>query len=141
MAITWTRFTNAAGTGLAARSIQGTTTALTESAPSASTDGIDLTGVDSVVVSIAAPAAQTFDGVGALLAYRWHDLLAAWRPAPEFDLDMSDANGRANMDWASIGVGHKEGRLAYVPSSVGVSGGTALVISLIASYGAGAHPL
>jgi hypothetical protein len=129
MAIAWTRYTNKP------KSVFGVTTALTESAPTDPTDGIDLRGVDSIAVSIAAPNGQTFDGTGALLAYRYHDDIGAWRPMPEFDYDMSDALNRASVEWASISVNQKDGRIAYVPSGVGVSGGTVLTISIIASGG------
>jgi hypothetical protein len=135
MAITWAKFSGAG------RSCQGTTTALTESAPSASTDGIDLTGCDSLRVSVGAPNGQTFDGTGAFLAYVYSAHLAAWIRAPEYDVELSDANGLSRVAFSPLAVTHKAGRFALVPSSVGVSGGTALTINLEASYGAGALAL
>lgn len=137
MAITWTRFNGAS------HSVQGATTALTESAPSAATDGIALVGADSLRVSVGAPAAQTFTGTGTWLAYVYSPNLAAWQRAPEYDIDMADATGLSlsSMAFAPLAVTHRAGRFALIPSSIGVSGGTALTVNLEAAYGAGALPL
>lgn len=135
MAIVWTRFTGAP------RSVQGVTSALTESAPSAATDGIDLTSCDSLRISVGAPNGQTFDGTGAFLAYVYSPYLAAWIRAPEYDLDLGDASGLARVAFSPLAVTHRAGRFALVPSSVGVSSGVILTINLEASYGAGALQL
>ncbi len=132
MTISWTK--------LGTRSAQGVTTALTEAAPSGNTgDGVDLSGVDSVCVSVDAPAGQTLSGGGSLLAYRYSYALGGWKRAPEFDLDLSDATGLSlsAMTFAPREVRHKSGRVAWIPSSVTVSGGTALTITIEAAYGSG----
>lgn len=129
MSITWTK--------LGTRSVQGVTSALTESAPSGDAGaGVDLNGVDSVRVTVVAPSGQTFSGGGSILLYRRSPYLRTFDPVEGGDLDMSGADG-ATITFLPIPVLHKSGQLVAIPSGVTVSGGTSLTILLEASYGAG----
>lgn len=125
MAVTWL--------ALGARTVRATTTALTEDAPSSSAQGMALHGVKSILPVVSAPSGQTFDGTGTWRGYVYSDYVAAWVRAPMADLDMTDAADLEVVAFPAIEVGQSQGRFALVPDGIGVSGGTALTLTLIAA--------
>lgn len=133
MAITWTQ--------RGARTVQAVTTATTESAPTLSTEGVSLVAVQSVLPFVAAPDGQTFDGTGVLRGYIWSDYIGQWVRAPQSDIDMTDADGEGVVAFPAIEVGQAQGRFALIPDGIGVSGGTALTLTLIAAGSLGESAL
>jgi hypothetical protein len=100
-------------------------TTASEAAPSVITEGADIAALSGGYLVIAsADAGQTFSATpaGSLLAYLWDDTVSAWVRAPDYDLPMSVASQR-RQSWAPFGNLNPRGRIAFVPSSVGVTSG------------------
>jgi len=127
MAASWTLI---AGYQRSVQSVQ----ALTEAAPTLSTDGVLLTGVTSIVAVLTAPGGQTFTGAGSLIAYYWSDALARWVRASRADDNLSDLSGLAEGALPAWEIKAGNGRFAWIGSGIGVSGaGTTFTLTLICS--------
>jgi hypothetical protein len=96
-----------------------------EAAPAAAGDGMSMEDLDAVLVEATA-ASGTFDGSGDLLAYRQAPGASSWKPFPEANLNLADANGLSTLFLAAIPVNFPLGRLAY--RSNGANVGLTLVM-------------
>jgi hypothetical protein len=111
--------------------------ATTESAPSGSTLGVDLDSVGSVCVVLHAPVGQTFDGTGTLLGYRF--LANAWVRAPRADVDMADYAGLSDVAPPSLLTEAPVGRFIYMPSGIGLSGGSTITTDYVCTLRLGSQ--
>jgi hypothetical protein len=113
-----------------------TTQNLTGSAPTLSTDGADLTNALGFIVTVTANTGQTITG-GSLLCYYYGAVSTAggnaatkrWMRCPT-TLDFTPATGAQDApsgDFQTL-VGY--GRIQYVPSSVTVSSGTTVGVTI-----------
>jgi hypothetical protein len=103
--------------------------AQTEVAPTLATEGCNLDGVKSVQVTLRAPAGHTFTGVGSLLGYLWTG--SQWDPCHRLDILLDgDANGDSSHPFPPIPVDHPRGRIAFVPSAIGLDSGFVGAITL-----------
>lgn len=107
------------------RSVKATCTTGSESAPTAATEGALLSGVSGFAVVIEAGASQTVAG-GSLLAYVYNDVSGLWGRAPELDLSVPATATRVYA-FSGFTVTAPRGRIAYVPSGVTISSGSATV--------------
>ena len=98
------------------RVAKAVTTTGTESAPSGTTEGIALSGLSGVNVYVIASSAMTAGGT--LLAYVLDPVTAAWYRDPDLDLTVS---ALTTQTWGGWQINGGAGRLAYVPSGVGVA--------------------
>lgn len=129
-----------AGPAFAQSNLQVTTSssALTGSAPTVDTDGISINGALGFAVIVSADAAQTITG-GSLLCYYYGPVSSGagsgagvtfdWMRCPT-GFDFTPATGArraASGDYETL-VGW--GRIAFVPSSVTVSGGTTVSVTV-----------
>jgi len=127
MAATWTILP---GYQRSVQSVQ----ALTEAAPTLSTDGVLLSGVVSIVAVLTAPGGQTFTGAGTLVAYHWNDSLARWMRAPRADDTLADLSGLSEGAFPAWEIKSGNGRFAWIGGGVGVSGaGTTFTLTLLCS--------
>jgi hypothetical protein len=117
------------GAGLSASSVQATT----EAAPTLSTDGIGLVGVDAVKPVLTAPNGQTFDGTGTIKGYFYSRLLGRWVEDPRAEDTLTDLLGKNEGTLPAIPVQTQGGRFAVVCSGVGLSGGSTITVTLIAT--------
>jgi hypothetical protein len=110
------------------------TTALTGSAPSASTEGLSLNCVDGFCVVVEAPSGQTLSGAGTLQAYIWDPLLnagaGAWARMPAGDKSVTGTAARQAFAADEVLSG-RGGRVIYIPSSVTVSSGTTCTVYIL----------
>jgi hypothetical protein len=112
------------------RSIQATLAVPNEAAPSAN-DGVSVEDVLAITLT-ASLNGETFDGLGKLLAYRKTDQ-TGWRRAQRLDIEMSSVAGLDGGELESVEIINPVGRLAWVPSSVGVSGGVTMALDYVCS--------
>lgn len=98
---------------------------LSAAAPSAATDGIPLTGLKSVQITVSADSGQTLSGAGTIRVYLYDSTLGRWARCPELDMSVSTASVR-DLAFAALSMdGERSGaRAAFVPNSVTVSSGT-----------------
>ena|ERR1700686_4477323 len=113
----------AAWTSTGARSVSSTQ-ALSEAAPAASTDGLSLSDVGSVLPILHAPVGQTITG-GTLLAYLYTG--SAWVRAPRADYDLSAVIGLQDSALPSTVVDAPRGRFALIASGITLSGAGATI--------------
>jgi hypothetical protein len=99
-----------------ARGASATCTTGTESAPAAATDGLDLGSFAGFTVVIEGSGAMTAGG--SLLAYVRNPATGTWARAPDLDLTVAAIQYQA---FAGFLVTADLGRVAFVPSGVGVS--------------------
>lgn len=114
------------------RSVQSVQ-ALTEAAPASAADGIPLYGIEAVVAVLTAPNGQTFNGTGEIRAYYYSDQLGRWIRAPRADEALADLVGLSEGALPALPVISQSGKLAYACNGVGLSGGAAVTITLLAS--------
>lgn len=104
------------------------TQALSRSAPTSASEGISLDNAEGFRVSISAPATRTISG-GSLLCYFYSTALARWARCPT-SMDLTPGTGV--RDWSSADfeslVGG--GRVLYATSSVTLSAGTTVTITI-----------
>lgn len=113
---------------------------LTESAPSAASEGINLEGVGNVTLVFRAPVGQTFAGGGTITAYLLSQA-GDWVPMPSADIDMTKLNGLEVVALQERAIGHRKGRLAFRPASVTLSGaGTTFTLDYECTAVQGAQP-
>lgn len=98
------------------RGVSATCTTGTESAPAAATDGIALNGFAGFSVTI--ETGGTMTAGGQLLAYMRNASSGNWVRAPDLDLVVQ---ALANQSFGGFTVTADVGRVAYVPSGVGVA--------------------
>lgn len=98
------------------RTVIATCTTGTESAPTLATQGIELANVSGFAVH--AETAGTMTAGGVLLAYLYNPQSSVWNRAPDLDLTVQ---ALADQSFAGFQVTSYAGRLAYVPSGVGVA--------------------
>jgi hypothetical protein len=126
MASSWTQ------TGSrSARAVQQTT----EVAPTVTDKGVPLEGVDSVMPVVKAPDGQTFTGTGTLLGYVY--AAGRWVRAPRADRDLSDLAGLLEGALDAQPVISKAGYFIWIPSGVGLSGGTEITTDYVCTLGSG----
>lgn len=115
------------------RSVQ----ALTEAAPASASDGIDLSGLASVVVVVHAPVGQTFTSAGSLLGYVFSN--GVWVPHTEANIDFSYVTGLQDGALGpALPVKSPRDRFALIASGVGLSGaGTQITLELMCVLRAG----
>lgn len=102
-----------------------TETTGTGSAPSASTDGLSLTGLRTVQVCVE-PSTGSLTA-GTLQAYLWNPssgASGAWFRAPDLDLTVATAAGNC---FIGINFQASGSRIAYVPTGLGVANKTYLL--------------
>lgn len=130
MAATWTPFT---GLLRSRQSVQ----ALTEAAPTLSSEGIDLAWVDSITVILHAPVGQTFTGAGVLNGYVFSNGL--WVPDSGADVDLSYVAGKQDGKCGpGLPVTAPRGRFALIANGVALSGaGTTITIDLMCTMKTG----
>lgn len=108
--------------------------ALTETAPTLATDGVDLSSVSAIVPVLHAPGGQTFSGGGMMLGYVYVPLAnggAAWIRSPRSDYDMADASGLTDATLPAYPVLSATGRFALIPSAVTVSSGSSMTTDYV----------
>lgn len=114
--------------------------ALTGSAPTLADDGVDLSGASGYVVVLSAPASQTITGGSLLCYYRgcvaWNSagnacLTLRWMRCPS-SLDFTPGTGVLDAPSGDFSTPAGYGRIKYVPSSVTVSSGSTVTISITA---------
>lgn len=104
---------------------------LAEPAPSTGTDGVNLSGVSSIVPVVSAESGQTFNGQGQFIAYVWYAAVGSWTRAPHADLDCSNLSGLSSGTLPTLTVDSPAGILQLIPHSVGVSGGATITTSYV----------
>ena len=104
-------------------SATGTTTTGTEAAPTTATDGFGLNGLAGFTVHL--ESVPNGDGgvlnfsAGTLLGYLYNPVSGAWNRASELDLVV--AAGAPTAAYTGFTVSNPNGRVAWVPSGVGVA--------------------
>ena len=99
------------------------TTTGTEAAPTATTDGFSLDGLAGFTVHL--ESVPNGDGgvlnfsAGTLLGYLYNPVSGAWNRASELDLTV--AAGAPTAAYTGFTVSNPNGRVAWVPSGVGVA--------------------
>lgn len=97
---------------------------LSNSAPTAASEGMSLGGVRGFRVSVCAQVGQTLSGTGTLLAY-WYDSVAAlWMRNPALDWSVTATGVRCQVFPDQRVVAASAGRVFYATSALTVSGGT-----------------
>jgi hypothetical protein len=123
------------------RSAQAVCTTGSEAAPSGATAGMSLSGVRGFLVLVEAVTDGATVAGGKLLAYLYNEVTGRWLPIPDLDLTMPAA---AAQGYAFLGpspaigqpvVAGAWGRIAYVPSSMTISAGSASVKLLATGTG------
>ena len=114
MAITWTEPTNVSAKGVADTG--------TEAAPSAATDGLELS--DILGFAVHAESGSAFAG-GTLEAYLFNDATGGWNRSPDLDL-VVDAS-LSKQGFSGFEVSSPNGRIAYVPN--GIAAGLTIYIN------------
>ena len=127
---TWTGIT---GRQRSRHSVQ----ALTESAPSVPTDGVDLSACAAVIPVIRAPAGQTLTGTGAIRWYIYITALGRWVKSPRGDDDVVELAGLSEGALPALLVTSPGGRGAWVFDNLGVTGGTAPELDIFCMNRAG----
>lgn len=117
-----------------------TTQNLTGSAPTLATEGVDLTNALGYNVVVSAAAAQTITG-GSLLCYFYGPVVASvasgtaptqrWMRCPS-SLDFTPGTGVRDAPSGDFQTPVGFGRIHYVPSSVTVSSGTTVTVTITA---------
>lgn len=107
----------------------------TEAAPTDTSVGVPLEGVDSVMPVLKAPDGQTFTGTGTILAYVY--AAGRWARAPTADRDLSDLSGLPEGALEAWLVISRSGWFIWIPSAVGLSGGTTVTTDYVCSLGSG----
>lgn len=106
------------------------TSALTRASdPSAATDGVDLAGAKGFRVCVAANSGQTLSGTGSILmwVYSYEDSL--WARNTELTKAV-DLSGKRKQCWDFL-VSTGRGRVLPAASSITVSGGTTVTVSVL----------
>lgn len=99
----------------------------TRAVPSASTEGMDLTGIASFRVIVSADSTKTLDGTGNVQFWLYDGTLARWVRSPQLDYAVTPTG----VTWANVRdivsadfeVGVLGDRVVAATSSVGVSSG------------------
>ena len=101
----------------------GTCTTASESAPTLGTEGLDLsTCGKGVLITLAADSTRTLSGTGTVKIYVW-TAAGAWAEVPDLAQSVTSSSVRyQSFPGLFLAVGNR-GRIAAVPSSVGVSAG------------------
>ena len=118
--ITWS--TDTTLPALVARVAKASCTTGTETAPTLSTDGLLLTGVVAVSVTIEASAAMTANGK--LLAYSRNPITGTWARVPDLDLTVAAV---AAQTFSRLVSSPSVSSLAFVPSGIGTVTSTVYV--------------
>jgi hypothetical protein len=99
----------------------------TRAAPTADTEGMDLSGCAGFRVVVSAVTGQTLDGTGTMKAWVYSTSLARWCRNPSLDFPITasgvswtNVRDRASPDYE---VSVRYGRVLFAPSSVGTSSG------------------
>jgi hypothetical protein len=111
----------------------------TEAEPVSALDGIDLNDVSSILAIVRAPAGQTFTGAGSLLGYLY--VMGAWERAPRADVELDEFAALDAAVLPSLPIDSPQGRFCYVPSGVGLSGGTQVTTDYLCTSRRGEHYL
>lgn len=108
---------------------------LTGSAPTLATDGVDIAGSAGFVVTVSADAAQTITG-GSLLCYYYGPVNVSgtqptfrWMRCPT-SLDFTPATGARDAPSGDYQPTASVGRVFFMPSSLTVSGGTQVDVTI-----------
>lgn len=102
----------------------------TRAAPSASTEGLFLTGLTGYRLEICAAAGQTLSGAGTMKAYLYDYTAALWMPAPALDQPVT-ASGTRCTPFVDFNLTIRfDARVLFAASGVTVSGGTGLDVYL-----------
>ncbi len=104
--------------------------ALTGTAPTLGTQGIDLANVAGYRVIVSAESTRTLSGAGTLQCYYWSNPLARWiRCLTTFDIAVDSSSVRDHIEGDfTVAVG--AGRIFYKPDSVTVSAGTTVTVTI-----------
>lgn len=97
---------------------------LTRSAPTLSTEGVDLKGLVAVRITVCATPPDTLSGTGTLKLYVHSP--GGWAPLRSRTLALGAA-GAPCETWDEIPIQVGVGRLLAAPTAVGVSGSTTIV--------------
>lgn len=104
----------------------GTTSPVTGAAPSAVTDGMDISSLRSWVLTVSCPASQTLSAAGAIRIWRLNTALGRWARAPELDLDLTQLAAGVSRDASTSDreVALPYGRVYAQPDGATFSGGS-----------------
>lgn len=106
------------------------TQALTQAAPSLSTDGMSLGDVLGFRVSVCAASGQTLTGGGTLRAWLYHTDAGLWMRNPSLDLTVSASGVRCQVFPDAQPVVLLSHRVYFASDTVTVSGGTTLDVRI-----------
>jgi hypothetical protein len=138
---TYSRIALADGS-LRPRSVKAVATTGSESAPSAATDGMDLTMVGAVDVVVCADSGQTVTSGGTLQVW-FYDVDTGLWALSDYNLSVPTGKRCATTVGPSSGKGipiiAKRGRIAVVPSGVTVSSGSVTIFHLATQASTGAN--
>jgi hypothetical protein len=128
MAVSWTQ-------GNAYHNYASSTqTIASATVPSEALDGLDLSDVASVILTVAAATSQTFSGAGSFMCYMYDATIARWGRCPELDYAVTVSSVRDIYSGEFQVAGGRGRRIAWIPTStVTVSGGTTVVVTVLAS--------
>jgi len=123
------------GTGPSSRSFLCTTAGVTCDAPTLVTDGVSLSGVGGVVVTVCGTASTTtLSGAGTLTAYVYNEGTSSWAPAPDYNLTVTSSAVRC-QSFAPFWVADTHGRIAWVTTGVTASANSLTVYVYVSSPG------
>ena len=103
-------------------------------APTLATDGVRLSGVGGVVVTVCAAAAQTLSGAGTLTAYVYNEATSSWSNAPDYNLTVTGTTVRCQT-FTPFWVADQHGRIAWVPTTVTASSNSITIYHYVSAPG------
>ena len=122
------------GTGPSSRAFNCTTAGVTCDAPTLVTEGVSLSGVGGVTVTVCAASGQTLSGAGTLTAYVWNEATSTWANAPDYNLTVTGTTVRC-QNFAPFWVADTHGRIAWVTTTVTASSNDVTVNVFVSSPG------
>ena len=120
------------GTGPSSRAFNCTTAGVTCDAPTLVTEGVSLSGVGGVTVTVCAASGQTLSGAGTLTAYVWNEATSTWANAPDYNLTVTGTTVRC-QNFAPFWVADTHGRIAWVTTVVTASSNDVTVNVFVSS--------
>jgi len=115
--------------------------ATSESAPTLSTDGLNLDSVAGFVVHIACDNGYAFaDPTSTFIAYRYSPESGLWARASENDITVGSAGNGQQTIAVSFQVASPRGRIAHIANGVNITGGaTPLTLRYLCNQLTGAY--
>lgn len=134
MAALWASIVDPRTNLVAPRSVISTQ-ALTESAPSAASEGLTFVDVGGWDIWVIAEAAQTLSGAGSLTGYRYDDLAGGWGICPDLTIAIpaTVAGNRRACVATNWTVANPRGNIAHIANGITVSGGTTVQVLYVAT--------